>query len=73
MGEYSGLYIKGFQVDYWKNSIGFGSDLFTQADLTQTPQPYYGNEEDYYAYDDLEDEENHTSPGSVDPYLVNFG
>lgn len=63
MGEYSGLYIKGFQVDYWKNSIGFGSELFSSDDLTQTQRPYHGNDEDYYYDDQEEDEENYTSPG----------
>lgn len=46
MGEYASLYISGVEVDSWKNSIGEGAYLFTEGDGVQTPEPYYGGDED---------------------------
>lgn len=46
MGEYARLYIDGYEVDSWKNSIGEGSYIFAEEDGVQTPRPYYGDDED---------------------------
>jgi len=36
MGEYSTLYINGFEVDSWKNSIGYSYILFSENDFIET-------------------------------------
>ena len=46
MGEYATLYIDGYEVDSWKNSIGEGSYIFAEEDGVQTPLPYSGADED---------------------------
>lgn len=57
MGEYASLYINGYEVDSWKNSIGEGTFIFSEEDATQTPRPYYGGDEsDEGDYEDDEDE-----------------
>jgi hypothetical protein len=60
MGEYASFYIDGYKVDSWKSSIGEGALLFSEEDMTQTPHPYCGGDEDaegYYDDDDDDEEE----------------
>jgi hypothetical protein len=44
MGEYSSLYIAGYEVDSWKNCIGEGTFLFDETDLVESGRPYHGEE-----------------------------
>ncbi len=60
MGEYSTLYVAGYEIDSWKNCIGpEAAMLFTEDDIVETPRPYYGGEVD----EDGEDEEDESFPG----------
>lgn len=56
MGEYASLYIAGYEVDSWKNSIGEGALLFSEEDYLQTPRAYNGDENDGLT-EDLDAEE----------------
>jgi hypothetical protein len=46
MGEFASLYIAGYEVESWKNSIGEGSYLFSEDDYVQTTRVYNGEEKD---------------------------
>jgi len=56
MGEYSSLYIAGYEVDTWKNCIGEGMFLFDEKDLVETDRPYSGDEDEVAEGEADEDE-----------------
>jgi hypothetical protein len=58
MGEYSSLYIAGYEVDSWKNSIGEGAFLFAATDLIESDRPYDGEESTAEEANEGEDGDN---------------
>src|SRR3712207_5076662 len=50
MGEFSTLYINDYEVDSWKNSIGYSYILFSENDFVETTQFNEGDEEPRHVY-----------------------
>jgi LEA14-like dessication related protein len=50
MGEFSTLYVNDYQVDSWKNSIGYACELFAENDFVETTRIYNDEEEPSPAY-----------------------
>lgn len=50
MGEFSSLYINDYEVDSWKNSVGYACELFTENDFIETTYIYDDEEGPIPAY-----------------------